>query len=74
MSARELMRHVRENVALTIVMNDEVTSDEIKRMQTLLNVAPYCSDVQFISREQALQEQNPHTINAGEGVERRELY
>ncbi len=63
MSARELMRHVRENVALTIVMNDEVTTDEIKRMQTLLNVAPYCSDVQFISREQALQE---HIDNLGE--------
>lgn len=63
MSARELMRHVRENVALTIVLKDEVTDDEITRLQNLMNVAPYCSDVKFISREQALQE---HIENLGE--------
>lgn len=63
MSARELVRHVRESVALTIVLNEEVTSDEIQRMQTLMEAAPYCLDVQFISREQALQE---HIDNLGE--------
>ena len=62
-SARELVRHVRESVALTIVLNEEVTSDEIQRMQTLMEAAPYCLDVQFISREQALQE---HIDNLGE--------
>ena len=63
MSARELVRHVRESVALTIVLNEKVTSDEIQRMQTLMEAAPYCLDVQFISREQALQE---HIDNLGE--------
>ena len=63
MSARELVRHVRESVELTIVLNEEVTSDEIQRMQTLMEAAPYCLDVQFISREQALQE---HIDNLGE--------
>lgn len=63
MSARELVRYVRESVALTIVLNEEVTSDEIQRMQTLMEAAPYCLDVQFISREQALQE---HIDNLGE--------
>ena len=37
MSARELMRHVRENVALTIVLKDDVTTDEIHRMKVLMN-------------------------------------
>ena len=63
MSARELVRHVRESVALTIVLNEEVTSDEIQRMQTLMEAAPYCLNVQFISREQALPE---HIDNLGE--------
>ena len=63
MSARELVRQVRENVALTIVLEDEVTSDEITRMHSLMNVAPYSLDVQYISREQALQE---HIDNLGE--------
>ena len=63
MSARELVRHVRESVALTIVLDEEVTTDEIQRMHTLMEAAPYCLDVQFISREQALQE---HIDNLGE--------
>ena len=63
MSARELMRHVRENVALTIVLKDDVTTDEIHRMKVLMNAAPYCLEHQFISREQALQE---HIENLGE--------
>lgn len=63
MSARELVRHVRESVALTIVLDEEVTTDEIQRMQTLMEAAPYCLEVQFISREQALQE---HIDNLGE--------
>ena len=63
MSARELMRHVRENVALTVVLEEDITSDEIQRMQTLMDIAPYCLSAQFISREQALQE---HIDNLGE--------
>lgn len=63
MSARELVRHVRESVALTIVLDEEITTDEIQRMQTLMEAAPYCLEVQFISREQALQE---HIDNLGE--------
>lgn len=63
MSARELMRHVRENVALTIVLKENVTADEIQRMQVLMDAAPYCLENHFISREQALQE---HIDNLGE--------
>lgn len=63
MSARELVRQVRENVTVTIVLEDEVTTDEIDRMQTMLNVAPYCLNAQFVSREMALQE---HITNLGE--------
>ena len=63
LSAHELMRHVRENVALTIVMSDAATEDETARMGKLLNAAPYCHDSRYISREEALQE---HIANLGE--------
>jgi cell division transport system permease protein len=63
MSARELVRQVRENMVVTIVLEDETTSDEVSRMQMLLNKAAYCLDAQFISREEALQE---HITNLGE--------
>lgn len=60
MSARELVRHVRENVALTIVLQEDVTTDEIQRMKVLMDAAPYCLENFFISREQALQEHIEH--------------
>jgi len=63
LSAHELVRHVRENVALTIVMSDSATEDETARMGKLLNAAPYCHDSRYISREEALQE---HIANLGE--------
>lgn len=63
LSAHELMRHVRENVALTIVLSDAATDDETARMGRLLNASPYCHDSRYISREEALQE---HIANLGE--------
>lgn len=63
LSAHELMRHVRENVALTIVMSDAATDDETARMGRLLNASSYCHDYRYISREDALQE---HIANLGE--------
>ena len=63
MSARELVRYVRENVVLTIVMQEESTADEVNRMQRLMASAPYALDSRYISKEEALQE---HIDNLGE--------
>lgn len=63
LSARELMRQVKENVVLSVVLKEDNTADEIERMKRLLKAAPYCIDYQFISREEALQE---HITNLGE--------
>ena len=63
MSARELMRHVRENVVLTIVLQEETTADELARMQRVMTSAPYTLDVRYISKAEALQE---HIDNLGE--------
>lgn len=63
LSAHELVRHVRENVVLSVVLKDAATDDEISRLGRLLEVAPYCLEERYISREEALQE---HIDNLGE--------
>ena len=63
LSAHELMRHVKENVVLSIVLKENNTADEVERTKRLLNAAPYVLDHRFISREEALQE---HIANLGE--------
>ncbi len=63
MSAHELVRHVRENVVMTIVLNDMASQEDVARLENLMRVAPYCNDVDYISREEALQE---HIDNLGE--------
>lgn len=63
LSAHELMRQVRENIALTIVLSDKATADDVSRMGRMLTASPYCLDSRYISREEALQE---HIANLGE--------
>lgn len=63
LSAHELMRQVKENVVVSIVMKDDNTADDVARTKRLLSAAPYVLDYRFISREEALQE---HIANLGE--------
>lgn len=63
MSARDLIRQVKENVVLTVVMQEEATSDDVIRLTNILKVAPFVLDSRFISREEALQD---HIENLGE--------
>ena len=63
MSARELVKSLRENVTLTIVLEDDATTEEVALFQELMDKAPYIIDCRYISREDALQE---HITNLGE--------
>ena len=63
LSAHELMRHVKESMVLSIVMTEGANTEDVARMERLLEVVPYSLDYQHISREQALQE---HIENLGE--------
>lgn len=63
MSARELVNDLRENVTLTVVLEDEATAAEINRMQSMLSIAPYTLNCHYVSREDALQD---HITNLGE--------
>ena len=63
MSARDLIRQFKENVVLTVVMQEEATSDDVLRLTNILKVAPFVLDSRFISREEALQD---HIESLGE--------
>jgi cell division transport system permease protein len=63
MSARDLIRQVRENVVLTIIMREDATPDDISRLNSIVDIAPFVLDSRFISRQEALQE---HIENLGE--------
>lgn len=62
-SARELVKSLRENVTVTVVLKDEASVDDINRMRALVSSAPYVLDSRYISREEALQD---HIENLGE--------
>ena len=40
MSAHELVRHVRENVVLTVVLSDMASQEDVARLDNLMQVAP----------------------------------
>ena len=63
MSARELVKNLRENVTLTVVLKDQATPEEITLFQELMDIAPYVLTSTYISREEAL---NEHIANLGE--------
>ena len=63
LSTHELMRQIKDNVVLSIVLKADNTTEELERTERLLKNAPYCLDYHFISREEALQE---HILNLGE--------
>ena len=63
LSAHELMRQVKENVVLSVVLKEDNTAEEVERTERLLKSASYCLEYRFISREEALQE---HIANLGE--------
>lgn len=63
LSAHELVRQVKENVALTVVLNDETDSLSVARLTKVLEVAPFARGYNVVSKEQALQE---HIRNLGD--------
>lgn len=63
LSAHDLIRQIKENVALTIVLNDDASADEVARLGRLLDVAPFVREYHFVGKEEALEQ---HIRNLGE--------
>ena len=62
-SARDLVRQVRENVVLTVLMQHDVTKEDVTRLKNMVDLAPFVLESRYISKEEALQE---HIENLGE--------
>lgn len=56
LSTHQLVRSLKENVALTVILSDKATSDQIEQLGEQLKAAPYCRELHYISKEQALQD------------------
>lgn len=57
LTARQVSSSVKENMLVTIVLNDEMSRGEIAGMQTMLKTERYVKDVTLISADEVLKEQ-----------------
>ena len=57
LTARVVADSVKENLTVTAVLDDDVQTQEAVRLLVSLKAMRYVSDIEYISREQALQEQ-----------------
>jgi len=56
-TSRNLSQWVKENLTVTVVLNDEVSVGDAKQFQQDLIHRPFSKNIDYISREQALKEQ-----------------
>ena len=57
LTARIVADSVKENLTVTIVLNDDVQTNQAKQLQDSLCTLRYVGNIDYISREQAMQEQ-----------------
>ncbi|GAB1415681.1 permease-like cell division protein FtsX [Paludibacter sp.] len=66
-SARDLSREIRENISLSIILDESISEQSTKRIQDYLNKSSYVKSTKFISKEDALKE---HIQSMGENPEK----
>ena len=57
LTARNLSNYVKENLTVTVMLGDTVTSNEARMLCRDLYHRPYSRNIDYISKEQALKEQ-----------------
>ena len=57
LSAKSLSTHVRENLELSLLLNEGVSEQEVSRIVKYVEVQPYTKAVDYISKEEILAEQ-----------------
>jgi cell division transport system permease protein len=53
---KDMGDYVRENVNLSIVLDDNVGHQYERRIEKYLNASPYCKSLEYVSKEDALKE------------------
>ena len=64
--AHDMTKYIRENINLTIVLNENTSEEQSENIQQFLNKSSFAKSAQFISKELALQE---HIDYLGENPE-----
>lgn len=54
--AHDMSVYVKENINLSIILDDDAETSETKRVETFLTAAGYAKDITFVSKEDALKE------------------
>ena len=57
LTARNMSTYVKENLVVTMMLQDDMTNPEAQQLCNRLHQYPYINKVDFISKEQALKEQ-----------------
>ena len=57
LTARNMSTYVKENLVVTMMLQDDMTNPEAQQLCSRLHQYPYINKVDFISKEQALKEQ-----------------
>lgn len=55
-TARNLSVYVRENISFSLVLDDDVKDRDVLRLQRTLQKEPFVKEVEYISKERALQD------------------
>ena len=63
LNARQVSQHVKEQVVLTVFIDDNAKEVEVNQLETMLKLAPFTKSVTYISKEQAAKE---HSADIGE--------
>ena len=61
--ARDMSTYVKENINLSIILDDGIRSSDVKRIEDYLKTSPYAKTVEYISKADALKD---HISSLGE--------
>jgi len=61
--ARDMSTYVKENINLSIILDDGIRSSDVKRIEDYLKTSPYAKTVDYISKADALKD---HISSLGE--------
>jgi cell division transport system permease protein len=64
--ARDISRYVKENINLSVVLDDQIDDAYVHRIEKYLTAAPFTKSVQYISKSDALKD---HIASLGENPE-----
>lgn len=57
LTAQNLSTYVKENINISVLVSDDMNSEQLEQMGEQLRMAPYAKSVQYISKEDALKEE-----------------